>query len=400
MVSCRLCGTHDSDLAFRFDRHTVVNNLCASQSNALKSRIQPFAIYECHKCGFLFSPGYYTSQKEMYSEYKTLSGLKPQPHAKRLVERIKQDISSLPNEASVFEIGCNDGSFIKQLQNNGFNAVIGIEPTSDSFSICRELGLNVINDFFSSQLASQLDAKFDVIVTRQVLEHIEDLHDFIKGIKIALKKNGVLVIEVPDTTMNYMLHDYTFWEQHINYFTISTLQMLLEAHGLQIYDHEVVRFSGTAITVFATVNEQSAKSDSLFHDCDSFKRRRFIDRFGEFQSEAYEFMCRLKETCDVIKVYGCGNRSQNFLNHLQLNSFVDGFLDDCPTKTGFYTPMNGHPIENLSETEKSCAFLLGVNAESEQNVTKHSLAFTQSYSILPPSRRLPDFWKNFPYKTC
>ena len=85
---------------------------------------------------------------------------------------------------------------------------------------------NVHNNFFSEDVSKEIfqQCQFDFVITRQVLEHIRDLHDFLKGIDYILNKNGILVIEVPDHTMNYELFDYSFWEEHINYFTFNTLK--------------------------------------------------------------------------------------------------------------------------------------------------------------------------------
>ena len=81
-------------------------------------------------------------------------------------------------------MGCNDGKFLKRLDRTWFTHISAIEPATDAFNEAIASHSSVINDFFTFQSAQQYYAlsEFDCVVTRQVLEHICDLDDFMKGI--------------------------------------------------------------------------------------------------------------------------------------------------------------------------------------------------------------------------
>ena len=60
------------------------------------------------------------------------------------------------------------------------------------------------------------------------MEHITDLDDFLEGIDFVLSEEGTLVIEIPDSSANINSLDYGLWEEHVNYFTLTTLKTLLQ----------------------------------------------------------------------------------------------------------------------------------------------------------------------------
>ena len=240
VVKCRLCDSTHVKTAFNFTNHPIVHHLNNSSDDS--SYLSDFSLYECTNCGFLFSPDYFCPADELYKNYITLSSAKEDPHAETIITRIHQfcDVSD-PN---ICEIGCNDGKFLKRLKSNGFKKLSAIEPAGDAYQCAKKILPNVHNNFFSEEVSKEIfqQCQFDFVITRQVLEHIRDLHDFLKGIDYILNKNGNLVIEVPDHTMNYELFDYSFWEEHINYFTFNTLKKLLRSRGFYIFHHENVLF--------------------------------------------------------------------------------------------------------------------------------------------------------------
>ena len=100
---------------------------------------------------------------------------------------------------------------------------VGIEPSKDVYTLAKDRGLNVINDFFNLSLADSLCSQygsFDVIYSRHVFEHIEDLASFLEGIKKLCHKQSVVMIEVPNCQNAIESGDISiFWEEHLSYRT-------------------------------------------------------------------------------------------------------------------------------------------------------------------------------------
>ena len=95
-----------------------------------------------------------------------------------------------------------------------------------------------------------------------------------------------------------------------------------------------------------------------------------------------------------VYIYGCGARSSTFLNFIQPPNVV-GFVDDQSEKQLNYLPNTNIQILPYDKADKNAFFLLGVNTENESKVVKkRGLNSENFYSILPPSKNLPNFWKN------
>ena len=393
MTSCRICNSSNVESAFVFKNHPIVHHLRKERSSN-DSYISSFELYECLTCGFLFARDYFALPTVLYDNYITLSGLKAQVHAQRVVDTIGYFINT--PAPRIFEIGCNDGSFVKLLIAAGYDHIHAVEPAKDAFNQARIITDNVLNQFFSVNFAIKHLAanSYDIVVTRQVLEHISDLHDFLEGIKLILAPDGILVIEIPDHSMNYYFSDYSFWEEHINYFTLSTIQQLLTSHGFNIFYYETTIFSGQALIIYCKL---SATEKSLsFKDCDYIMRKSYIQAFPSFKAKFQIFLQDMKNKYESLYVYGAGCRSLCLLNFLDSNEIITAYIDDSSDKANSYTAGSSIPILRFEDTNPNAFYLLGVNAEIEARlIAKRKMSVENYCSILPPSNRLPTFWHQF-----
>ena len=186
---CRLCEHDYVDLLIDFGQQPIVHNfLNSSDQDYLK---YSFQLGSCRNCGFLqiLNP---IDPQILYQNYFTVSSWKNQPHVSRLID-ILESIVGINKGSYILDIGCNDGSFLESLQQRGYTYLSGIEPTHDASQKALSKGLEVHQGFFGQESASSIYShkSFDVIITRQVLEHIANLDDFLIGIELLLKDEGV-----------------------------------------------------------------------------------------------------------------------------------------------------------------------------------------------------------------
>lgn len=394
MMICRLCQHEEVNVLIDFGQKPIVHNLLASTSNTYSK--YPFRLGHCTNCGFLqiLDP---IDPQVLYRNYFTISSWKNQPHVERLISVI-ESITQLDQDCQILDIGCNDGSFLESLREKGYLKVMGIEPTQDASKKALSKSLEVHQGFFGLETASKIykEAYFDIVITRQVLEHIIDLDDFLIGVNFLLKDEGVFVIEVPDSMWNLDYLDYALWEEHVNYFTFNTLKHLLNKHSLQIIHHETTLFSGKALMVFCEKIKKTNSSKTIFCDHDNAKIRKYRNSFGLYRQELLSFISKVEKPCIV---YGCGARSANFVNFMGIGDFIHGFIDDQPEKQNMFVPGYNLKVNAWHSSDyDNYTFLLGVNTENEHKVIQKRAMFSGSYySILPPSRYLPEFWKSMIY---
>lgn len=388
MKFCRICKSEHVPLAFDFNQQPIVHDLLSSRND--KSNKFYFNIGICSECGFLQMLEYVTPEK-LYTNYFTVSSWKPQPHATTFLRNIKQ-IFGITRKSRVFEIGSNDGGFLDLLYSQGFENILGIEPTEDAFQAAIKKQRPTMRGFYGLNTINEIINIFpepDLIVSRQVIEHIPDLDGFMCSVKEHLKPGGALALELPDHSMNYEELDYSFWEEHVNYFTINTIRNLLFRHGFDIVHYESALFSGKCLFVYA-VNSHNIEQKPI--NTDKEIAQLYIKKFPKFKSELHQFLAEKTMRRQAI-LYGCGARSCNFVNLLGIGHYFSRFIDDQIEKQNKVVPGCLLSVTDSSNLEEDDYVALGVNTEYEYRVIqKHGLK--NAFSISPPSGLLPIFWRN------
>ena len=383
---CRLCDKETVELEIDFGMQPIVHQL---NSQKIDNEKYPMRLGKCTECDFLQLMDC-ISPDVLYKNYFTLSGWKNQPHTTRMID-VLESITGINKDSTIFEIGCNDGSFLGRLKKLGYLNISGIEPTSDAYQKTVASNLNVKHDFFREELVKKEFTKnsFDVVITRQVLEHIIEIKDFIKAVGYILKDKGTFVIEVPDTNYNLEMLDYALWEEHVNYFTLNTLNKLLLSHGFRIIHTETTLFSGRAISIFC---EKSKKTKMIENKNYAQNIDYYTKSWTTFNEELEKF---LKKMNKPIAIYGCGARSSTFVNFTNISKDIDVFIDYQEEKQNHFLPGSNIPIVSWNDKYSDYIILLGVNTENEFKViNKRGLDLKNTFSILPPSSLIPEFWKN------
>lgn len=116
---------------------------------------------------------------------------------------LHQDSFSRP-EKNILDVGAGTGDFLKVCKNNGWN-VFGVEPNIGAINIAAKKGITLVEDL--SKIENQ---KFEIITLWHVLEHVENLQEYISSLKKMLSKNGNIIVAVP----NYKSYDANFYKKY------------------------------------------------------------------------------------------------------------------------------------------------------------------------------------------
>jgi 2-polyprenyl-3-methyl-5-hydroxy-6-metoxy-1,4-benzoquinol methylase len=393
MNQCNSCSQKVSALK-NFGSYPIVNKLLDSKEKDTEKF--EFILGICNSCELtqIINP---IDLDKFYTNYLTPSTHKPNPHASKLIKKLSDLVSP---SAKIVDVGCNDGTFLELLKENGFTNLFGIEPTLNTHQKCLEKKLDVTLGFLDQLNASRLikNGLFDLVVTRQVLEHIPNLKEFGSSLRTLLKPSGYLVIEVPNAGQNISSPDYSLWEEHVNYFTPLTLENYLNSIGFEIVDQWNSTFSGTCLSVIAKKVERviHTPKDNL-KEIDSWIS--WANNFDKFK-EKFTAEIRKDLNNKELILYGVGARSQFLCNIVGIDSELVFAIDDSSLKQNRY--MANSNIKIISSEEalknyfgKEFLVLLGVNAENEERLINESPFINKNkfLSILPPSPHLPTWWK-------
>ena len=85
-----------------------------------------------------------------------------------------------------------------------------------------------------------------------MLAQVPDLNDFVEGLKVILKPEGVLTLEFPHLLKLIQLNEFdTIYHEHFSYFSLLTTIKIMKAHGLKVFDVEELRSHGGSLRVYA-----------------------------------------------------------------------------------------------------------------------------------------------------
>tara|TARA_A100001011_G_scaffold399313_1_gene507365 strand:+ start:897 stop:2099 length:1203 start_codon:yes stop_codon:yes gene_type:complete len=391
MFKCSICNHKNYKYKLKLGKQPIVHHLLNNKNE--NYQLYDFNVVTCAKCAHIqienpFDP------KILYQNYFFFSSSKNNQHISLLIKQMTS-LFNLNKDSKIFEIGCNDGHMLADLKKNGFKNISGIEPTKDAYSLAKKKVKNVYNDFFNQKFLNKKKLRnYDLIYSRQVLEHLYDLNEVLEAAHSMLKNNGKLMIEVPLHDMYIENYDYTFWEEHINYFTKKSLFNLLFRNKFRIFHHETILFSGKSIVIFAEKYKKKIKySFNLSNEHKKIKN--YFDGFSIFKKSIQKYLKSMKKKPFI---YGCGCRSSNFVNFLGIGKLIECFVDDNKTKQNKINPLNHLEIRKFNINKlKNRVVLLGVCTEFESILIKKLKTYCKIdniFSILPPSRILPTFWKN------
>ncbi len=356
--NCRVCKGHKLAKVFSFGPTPSANVFLKPEAVSQPEYIFPLDVYFCHSCGLLqlldiVSPEY------MFRDYVYVSSTSP-TFVKHF-EDLAQDVYgsfNLDEKSLVIDIGSNDGILLKPFKKLG-TMVLGIEPAKTVAKNAAKDGINTIPEFFSSKLSGKLAKKYglaSVITATNVFAHINDLDDFLAGVKKLLKKDGVFLIEVPYLVdfLKKNLFD-TVYHEHLSYFSVGTLSFLFERLGMKIFDVQKTNVHGGTIRIFVKKNESSRpitsavglfikkEKESKLNDVNTylaFSRRIHLNKIG-----LVKMLTDLKLKGKKIAGYGAPGKGNTLLNYFSIGTdLLDYIVDDSPLKQGLYTPGKRIPV--------------------------------------------------------
>jgi hypothetical protein len=380
---CRFCG---AEL-----KHTVVDlgmsPLCESflsldQLNKMEG-FYPLHVYVCDQC-YLAQLQEYVSAADIFTEYAYFSSYATTmlEHAKKYTDQMVERFH-LDQNCHVIEVASNDGYLLQYFVEKKI-PVLGIEPAVNVAKVAVEKGVPTLVEFFGTECARRLasEGKYaDLIAGNNVLSQVPNLNDFVEGLKIILKPQGVITIEFPHL-MNLIekkLFD-TIYHEHFSYFSLTTSEKIFAAHGLTLFDIDEIANHGGSLRIYARHTADTSKpvSEKLLN----FKRREeeagittmeyyanFSEQVKEAKRALLDLLIRLKREGKSIAGYGAPGKGNTLLNYCAIRTdFLDYTVDRNPYKHGKFLPGTHIPIyppERIQETRPDYVMILPWNLKEE-----------------------------------
>jgi SAM-dependent methyltransferase len=380
---CRFCGAAL--------QHTFVDlgmsPLCESylsldQLNQMEP-FYPLHVYVCEAC-FLVQLEEYVSPEHIFTEYAYFSSYADTwlQHARNYTDLMVERFG-LNEHSQVVEVASNDGYLLQYFVEKNI-PVLGVEPARNVAQVAIDKGVPTLIEFFGAECARRLAAegkRADLLLGNNVLAQVPDLNDFVAGLKILLKPQGVITIEFPHLMCLVAENQFdTIYHEHFSYFSFISAEKIFAAHGLTLFDVEELATHGGSLRIYARHSDDASKPVServvelkSHEEQAGIAGLAYYTAFGEQVKETkrklLDFLIQAKSAGKTVVGYGAPGKGNTLLNYCGIRAdFLDYTVDRNPYKQGKFLPGTHIPIfhpDKIKETQPDYVLILPWNFKDE-----------------------------------
>jgi len=254
-VNCRHCG-HGLDQTFLDLGSAPPSNAYLDRAGLeAPERWFPLRLLVCGNCWLVQTADYAGRELLFGDDYAYFSSFSSSwlAHARTYVAAMTERFG-LGRDSCVVEVAANDGYLLRYVQERGIGCY-GVEPTRSTAEAARAIGIEIVEEFFGSALATELAAAgrgADLMTANNVLAHVPDINDFVTGFAILLKPAGVATFEFPHLLRMIAENQFdTAYHEHFSYLSLLAIEAIFVSNGLQVFDVEQLPTHGGSLRIFA-----------------------------------------------------------------------------------------------------------------------------------------------------
>lgn len=296
------------------------------------------------------------------------------------VTRAAQRVVPLQPWDVVLDIGSNDGTLLRTYPSSVIT--VGVEPARNLAKEGKRGVTLLIEDFWSAKAYERAmedfaggDCHIDgpkIVTACGMFYDLDDPNQFIADIATVMHPDGVFVSQFMGLKQTILKNDVgNFAHEHLEFYTLKSLQTLFERNGLELFDVEENDVNGGSYRVYAKLARSNwAKPpiggaskypngctervyDAMREESDLLspgKLRAWFDGLASNRDACVSFVRRARREGKTVAVYGASTKGNTILQWYGLDSFdIALAMERDPTKVGLYTVGTG--IEIVSEDE-------------------------------------------------
>ncbi|MCF7816565.1 MAG: class I SAM-dependent methyltransferase [Kiritimatiellales bacterium] len=343
----------------------------------------PLHVKVCQHC-LLVQLDQNISPEHIFTEYAYFSSYSDSwlRHAADYTDRMVDQLG-LGAGSFVVELGSNDGYLLRNFVAKGIPC-LGVDPAQNIAKEAGKAGIPTLVRFFGEESAKQMVAdrqQADLIIGNNVLAQVPDLNDFVKGIKLLLKPDGVATIEFPHLVSLMEQNQYdTIYHEHYCYFSYLSAERIFSGHGLKVFDADELPTHGGSLRIHAChaadvsrpVSERAVRLRAREME-QGYAKMETYSQFGRKVEESkralLSFLIQAKREGKTIAGYGAPGKGNTLLNYCGIRKdFIDFTVDRNPHKHGKVLPGTHipiYPVGKIDEMHPDYLMILAWNIKEE-----------------------------------
>ena len=349
-MKCRVCGSEHLSECIDLGEQPWCNDFITKDQIGHEP-YYPLKVLFCNKCKT--SQLDYTVKKEiMFGDHTYLSGI-TKSLSNHFKEVAKETVGYLlekngDKKLSVLDIGSNDGTQLKHYKELGCS-VLGVESSKRIAAIANDHGIDTLNKFFNKETAEDINHKFDIINASGVFFHLEELHSVCEGIKQCLDKKGLFKVQF--LYIKNIMENCAFdqiYHEHLLYYSIRSLEYLLELHDMEIFDCYISDIHGGSVIANVchkgayeiSQNVEKMKEEEDRQEINTLNRYlKFSDQIKEMKKTNLKFLENAHDERKTVYGMGAPVKGNTLLNYFGVDSeLIQLLVEKNKLRDGLYSP--------------------------------------------------------------
>ncbi|MEW6332997.1 MAG: class I SAM-dependent methyltransferase [Thermodesulfobacteriota bacterium] len=383
-MHCRFCQTPLTHLFVSLGSSPLSNAFLRAQDLRKMEPYYPLDAYVCGNCLLVQLDEFEKPVDIFNNEYAYFSSYSESwlSHCRQYVDMAVKRFG-LNERSSVVEIASNDGYLLQYFKHYNI-PVLGIEPAANTAAVALAKGIPTDIAFFDENYAKKMRQEgraADLIIGNNVLAHNPNLNDFVKGLKTALKTDGLITMEFPHLArlMEETQFD-TIYHEHFSYFSFLAVERIFGSHGLTIFDVEQLPTHGGSLRIYAGHSEYPGRASSF--NVEKLRTRELESGYGAIRHylsfhqkvrsvkrDLLQCLIELKREGKKIVGYGAPAKGNTLLNYCGIRTdFLDYTVDRSPHKQNCYLPGSHVPVlhpDRIREDRPDYVLILPWNIQEE-----------------------------------
>ena len=361
-MQCRFCNTPLRYLFLSLGSAPLSNSYLGAEDLQKMEPYYPLDVYVCENCLLVQLEEFEKARDIFHAGYAYFSSFSDSwlKHSERYVDMMVERFR-LNEKKFVVEIASNDGYLLQYFKKYNI-PMLGIEPATNTAHAAREKGIPTEITFFDHAYALRMRDKgqqADLIIGNNVLAHNPNLNDFVRGLKAALKPDGLITMEFPHLARLMEENQFdTIYHEHFSYFSFLAVERVFREHGLVLFDVEELPTHGGSLRIYAANSDDRSKPISS--RVAELKAREIgegygrIDYYATFSGKVQKVKRNLLQTLIGLKNegkrivgYGAPAKGNTLLNYCGIRTdFLDYTVDRSPHKQNCFLPGSRIPIKH------------------------------------------------------
>jgi SAM-dependent methyltransferase len=382
-MKCRSCSSDLKQVLIDLGDTPLSNSYLRTDELHLEEPHFPLKVFLCTECWLVQLP-MAARPEDIFTHYAYYSSYSESwlRHAEEYVDEMVGRYR-LNESHQVIELASNDGYLLQYFVNHKI-PVLGIEPAANVARAAAERGIPTLVRFFGTETAKALAVAknwADLLLGNNVLAHVPDLNDFIAGMKILLKPDGVITMEFPHLMRLMQGNQFdTIYHEHFSYFSFLSAERAFERHGITLFDVKELTTHGGSLRIYArhedctlypvtnrVVELREREIEEGFNRLATYQN--FARKVEETKQNLLSFLRQTKQSGKVIVGYGAPAKGNTLLNYCGVQAELLRYtVDRNPHKQGQFLPGSHIPIyapERIRETKPDFVLILPWNLEKE-----------------------------------